>query len=258
MSVAVVTGSSSGIGRATAIELGAHGFELVLHGFQNLPGLQETARVIRSKNPNAKLLLVTADISQPAACRELVAASYRWSGSIEAWVNVAGADILTGQAADQDFDSKLEQLLAVDVQGTIRICRLVAEQIRAYKSQENRPCLINIGWDQATTGMEGEPGQLFCPAKAAIHAFTRSLALDLGTLARVNLIAPGWIQTRWGKEQVESYWGQRACKESLSARWGAVQDVAKAISWLCSDQATFINSQVIEVNGGLKAHQDRE
>ncbi len=257
MSVAVVTGSSSGIGRATAIELSAKGYDLVLHGFRNLSGLQETAREIRSKRPNAKLLLVTADISQPAACHELVTASYGWSESIDAWVNIAGADILTGYAAEKDFESKLEQLLAVDVQGTIRICRLVAEQIRANASQENRPCLINIGWDQATTGMEGEPGQLFCPTKAAIHAFTRSLALDLGKLARINLIAPGWIQTRWGAEHIESYWGQRACRESLSARWGSVQDVAEAISWICSDQAAFINSQVIEVNGGLKAHQDR-
>ena len=257
MSVAVVTGSSSGIGRATAIELAAQGFDVVLHGFQNVSGLQETAREICLKHPDTKLLLLTADISQASACQELVAASYRWRGSIAAWVNVAGADILTGHAAEKDFESKLEQLLAVDVKGTIRICRLVAEQIRADESPENRPCLINIGWDQATTGMEGEPGQLFCPAKAAIHAFTRSLALDLGKLARVNLIAPGWIQTRWGEEHIESYWGQRACKESLSNRWGSVQDVAKAISWLCSDQATFINSQVIEVNGGLKAHQDR-
>ena len=71
---------------------------------------------------------------------------------------------------------------------------------------------------------------------------------------RVNCIAPGWIQTEWG-EQTSGYWNQRAAQEALMNRWGNPKDIANAVAFLASDEASFISGQVLPVNGGFKFDQ---
>jgi NAD(P)-dependent dehydrogenase (short-subunit alcohol dehydrogenase family) len=109
--------------------------------------------------------------------------------------------------------------------------------------------IINIGWDQAETGMEGESGQLFGAAKAGVMAFTRSLALTLAPKVRVNCIAPGWIRTAWGESASEA-WQDRVRRETPLGRWGLPEDVASVARWLASPSASFITGQTIRVNGG--------
>lgn len=250
--VAVVTGSSSGIGRETAIELANRGYAVILHARSNLAGLQETARLIHAARPcpPTAVRCITTDISSPAACIALVQAAFAWRGSVDVWVHNAGADVLTGASAKLNFDERLRRLLDVDVAGTIRVSRLVA----ARMLQQVRPnqSMIHLGWDQAGLGMEGEPGQLFCTAKSAIEAFSRALAMTLSPHIRVNCVAPGWIKTQWGQESASEYWTQRATRESLLNRWGSPHDVASCIAWLASEQASFVNGQCIPVNGGRR------
>ena len=122
--------------------------------------------------------------------------------------------------------------------------------LRSADSCDDRS-ILNMGWDQAETGMEGDSGEMFAAAKGAIMAFTRSLALSLAPHVRVNCLAPGWICTEWGTEAPD-YWQQRARSEAALQRWGTPDDVAGAARFLVSPAATFITGQVIAVNGGSR------
>ncbi len=98
--------------------------------------------------------------------------------------------------------------------------------------------------------MAGDSGQLFAAVKGAIMAFSRSLARSLAPEVRVNCLAPGWIKTAWG-EGASECWQERAERESLLARWGTPEDVARVARFLVSPAAGFLTGQIIHVNGGF-------
>src|SRR5205085_666195 len=154
----------------------------------------------------------------------------------------AGADTLTGAAARWPFERKLQALLAVDVTATILLARDAGARMKAAGGG----VIVNVGWDQADTGMEGDSGQLFGATKAAVMAFTKSLALTLAPEVRVNCLAPGWIRTGWG-EGASGRWHERVRRETPLARWGTPADVARAARWLVSPEASFITGQVIRL-----------
>jgi 3-oxoacyl-[acyl-carrier protein] reductase len=250
---AVITGSSSGIGRATALELGRRGANVVLHGFRNIDGLQRTARHLSMQRVDTRS--VVADLSTNAGCESLVQAAYAWRNRVDIWVNNAGADVLTGTTSKISFSDKLERLWNVDVKATILLGRAVGERMCHQSPSETRPVIINIGWDQAQQGIEGDAGMLFCPTKSAVMAFSQALAQHLAPRVRVNCVAPGWIRTKWG-EGTSEYWDQRARNESLSGRWGEADDVAVAIGFLASPAADFLNSVTLPVNGGQRCYSE--
>jgi 3-oxoacyl-[acyl-carrier protein] reductase len=242
---AVVTGSSSGIGRAIALELAAAGADVVVHSRRNRAGAEETAAAVTALGRQAHV--VSADLAEAAQHADLVRQCFRWRERVDIWVNNAGADVLTGEAAELSFEDKLALLWRVDVQATIGLSRLVGERLR----QSEGGSLVNIGWDQAEVGMAGDSGEMFAAVKGAVMAFTRSLAKTLAPEVRVNCVAPGWIKTSWG-EQASDYWNDRAVGESLLARWGTPEDVARAVRFLVGPHSSFITGQIIHVNGGFR------
>jgi 3-oxoacyl-[acyl-carrier protein] reductase len=186
-----------------------------------------------------------ADLADRAAGDRLVDAAWEvWDG-LDAWLHIAGADVLTGPAAKLSFDEKLERLWAIDVVATIRLCRTVGRRMKEHRGG----AIVTVGWDQAETGMEGDSGELFAATKGAIMAFTRSLALSLAPTVRVNALAPGWIKTAWG-ESASAAWQERALRETPMARWGTPDDVARAARFLVGPDAAFLTGQVLRVNGG--------
>ncbi|HEX4128770.1 MAG TPA: SDR family oxidoreductase [Pirellulales bacterium] len=245
--IAVVTGSSSGIGRATALELARAGAMVIVHARQSAEDAAFVADEIRASGSEAEVIM--ADLSDADARETFVAKAWRWRGGIDIWVNNAGADVLTGDAARWSVEQKLETLWRVDVGATLACSRLVGVRMK----QRGHGVIVNTGWDQAEQGMAGESGEIFAATKGAIHAFTRSLAQSLAPEVRVNCVAPGWIRTSWG-EHASQAWQDRARRESLLARWGAVEDVARATHFLVSPAAEFINGQVLMVNGGLRRY----
>ena len=239
---ALVTGSSSGIGRAIALELAAAGANLILHGNQKEDAARKLAADLGEQGCRAELLLADfSDLQQVALFAEQA-----WNRApLDIWINNAGADVLTGDLAEASFEQKLEALWQVDVRATVALSRQVGQLMK----QRGSGVLLNIGWDQAEFGMEGDSGEMFTTTKGAVMAFTRSLAKSLAPEVRVNCLAPGWIRTDWG-ESASDYWQQRAKEESLLARWGTPADVAQAARFLVSPAANFITGQVLPVNGG--------
>jgi 3-oxoacyl-[acyl-carrier protein] reductase len=242
---AVVTGSSSGIGRATAIELARAGADVLVHARQNRAGADQTAGQVRSLGRQSHVVL--ADLAELAQQDRLAEAACQWR-PIDVWVNNAGADVLTGPLAGASFDEKLATLWRVDVVATLRLSRNVGARMMA----QGHGTIINVGWDRADSGMAGDSGELFATAKGAVMAATRSLAQSLAPEVRVNCVAPGWIRTAWG-ERASDQWQARAPRESLLGRWGEPEDVARVVAWLASPAAAFVNAQVIPVNGGRPA-----
>jgi 2-amino-4-hydroxy-6-hydroxymethyldihydropteridine diphosphokinase len=239
---ALVTGSTSGIGRAIALQLAAAGADVIVHG-RRVDAMSAVAREVEKYGVRAGGFLL--NLRDQVHCRGLVDFSFKLWGGVDIWVNNAGADTLTGEAGGWSFERKLEELWAVDVRATSMLSREVGQRMKAAGGG----VILNMGWDRAETGMEGDSGQLFAAAKGAVMAFTKSLALTLAPQVRVNCLAPGWIKTAWGENASQS-WQERAVREAPLGRWGTPDDVAKTARWLVSPAAAFVTGQIIRVNGG--------
>jgi 3-oxoacyl-[acyl-carrier protein] reductase len=239
---AVVTGSSSGIGRCIALELANAGAHILVHARKNEKGAEHVALHVRGVGRETRVVL--ADLCEPAEQDRLLETAWNWR-AIDVWINNAGTDVLTGEAAEWSFEDKLAMLWKVDVVATLRLSRAVGERMR----KRGHGVILNMGWDQAETGMAGDSGEMFGAVKGAVMAATRSLAKSLAPEVRVNCLAPGWIRTEWG-QRASDEWQQRAKRESLLARWGEPEDVARVACFLASPAAEFINGQVIPINGG--------
>jgi 3-oxoacyl-[acyl-carrier protein] reductase len=246
---ALVTGSSGGIGAAIASELAAAGANLVLHGNHHWEQAQELATKLQQKNVSIEVL--PCDLSASAERAAFVDRVWQIA-PLDILINNAGADVLTGQSANWSFDDKLAALWHVDVQATILLSRAFGCKMQ----ERGHGSIINIGWSQAETGMAGESGEFFAAAKGAVMAFTRSLAKSLAPQVRVNCVAPGWIQTKWG-DDAPQYWQNRAKCESLLARWGQPEDVARVVCFLASPESAFVNGQCLNVDGGFAGSADQ-
>ena len=153
----VVTGASSGIGRAIAVAFAAAGARVGLGFWRSSEAARALAGELGPGHP-----LLSADLSTPGGLRRRSCArrSRRWS-DVDVWVNNAGADVLTGEAGDWPAERKLDALLELDLKGTIRCSRLVAARMRPGG------CILNMGWDHATIdGMAGDDTQLHAAVKA--------------------------------------------------------------------------------------------
>jgi 3-oxoacyl-[acyl-carrier protein] reductase len=240
-----VTGASSGIGRAIAEQLAAQGATVLLTHRASLERAREVADAISARGGRA--LVAQADLGTCEACQRLVAQARDELGRLDVWVNNAGADVLTGEAAAWDWERKLDALLAVDLKGTIA-CSYAAGKV--MRDQERGGTILNMSWDHVATGMAGDDPQLFSAVKGGVLAFSKSLARALAPAVRVNVLSPGWIETSFA-EQADREFHRSVAEATPLRRWGRPQDVADAALYLASPEAAFITGQAINVNGGV-------
>jgi 3-oxoacyl-[acyl-carrier protein] reductase len=155
--------------------------------------------------------------------------------------------VLTGEAATWEWERKLDLLLAVDLKGTIACSYAIGEIMRG---QQTGGAIVNMSWDQVTSGMAGENPQLFSAVKGGVLAFSKSLARSLAPAVRVNVLCPGWIETSFA-EQADTEFRRSVADDTPLRRWGRPQDVANAALYLASPEAAFITGQAININGGV-------
>jgi 3-oxoacyl-[acyl-carrier protein] reductase len=242
---AVVTGASSGIGRAIAESYAAEGAVVLLTHRGSPDRAREVADAIVSRGGRA--LVRQADLATRDACERLVAGAHDELGRVDVWVNNAGADVVTGEAAEWEWEHKLDVLLAVDLKGTIACSYAVGDIMR---DQERGGAIVNMSWDHVTSGMAGKNPQLFSAVKGGVLAFSKSLALSLAPEVRVNVLCPGWIETSFG-EQADPDFRRSVARDTPLGRWGRPEDVAGAALYLASPESAFVTGHAINVNGGV-------
>jgi 3-oxoacyl-[acyl-carrier protein] reductase len=242
---ALVTGASSGIGRAIALAVARAGADVAITYRANEPGARQVEREIVTLGRRAAV--VRLDVTDDVSMRAVGPAARAALGRLDVWVNNAGADILTGSGASLSPMKKLDLLIAVDLRGTMLASWQAAEMLGA---QDEGGVIINMSWDHVLTGMPGLNPQLFAAVKGAVLAFSKSLARSVAPRVRVNVLAPGWIETSFGAG-VDTERRRTIAESTPLKRWGTPDDVAGAAVFLASPAAAFLTGQTIVVNGGL-------
>jgi 3-oxoacyl-[acyl-carrier protein] reductase len=241
----VVTGASSGIGRAIAEACAAEGATVLVTYRASADAAAEVAAGIAAAGGRAEV--ARADLATRAGCEALVAEAHARLGGLDAWVNNAGADVLTGPAASWEWERKLDHLLAVDLKGTIACCRAAGALMR----KAGGGAIVNMSWDHVTGGgMAGENPELFSAVKGGVLAYSRSLARSLAPEVRVNVLCPGWIETAFARDADPEFHDRVAASTPLG-RWGTPADVAAAAVGLVGPDAAFVTGQAVNVNGGV-------
>jgi 3-oxoacyl-[acyl-carrier protein] reductase len=241
----LVTGASSGIGRAIALAAARAGANVALTYRTSEPGAREVAGEIERLGRRAVVLPL--DLANAAQVAAVGPAALSALGRMDAWVNNAGADILTGAAASLSQAEKLDLLLAVDLRGTVLASWHAAELLAA---QPHGGVIVNVSWDHVLTGMQGINPQMYSAVKGGVLSFSKSLARSVAPRVRVNVVAPGWIETAFGEGLDEQTYAAVAASTPLQ-RWGTPDDVAGSVIFLASPAAKFLTGQTILVGGGV-------
>jgi 3-oxoacyl-[acyl-carrier protein] reductase len=241
----VVTGGSSGIGRAIALACAGAGADVLITYRRNRSGADEAAAELRALGRRVEVAAL--DLTDAAQIAALAGHARATFGRVDVWINNAGADILTAEFGRRPRTDKLDLVLAVDLRGTVLASWAAVDLMRA---QPTGGVIINMSWDHVSFGMEGENPGLYSAAKGGIMSFSKSLARDVAPNIRVNILAPGFIETAFGVD-ADPTWREEVARRTPLRRWGAPDDVAGAAVFLASDDAAFLTGQMILVNGGV-------
>jgi 3-oxoacyl-[acyl-carrier protein] reductase len=240
-----VSGASSGIGRAAAVALAKHGFDVAINYSASEAGARETARLAEAHG--AKTLIFGCDVSDDPAVKKMLAAVEAAFGRLDALVNNAGT---TSNVGPKDFDAmtaeEWDRVFAVNVRGVFQVTRAAVPMLRAAKGS-----VVNTA---SIVGLRPGPQPLpYAASKAAVVSLTKLLAINLGPDIRVNAVAPGWMEGEWMErmlgERYDDLMGRRA-KATPLKRVIDADDVAEVIlNLLVSNK--MVNGEVIIVDGGF-------
>ena len=247
--VALVTGSATGIGRTTAIELAKRGYDVVVNYSRSAGEARETVR--HCEAAGAQTLLEQCDVSDDGQVRRMLAQVEQTFGRLDALVNVAGITILAPQP---DIDAisveDWDRIFAVNVKGTFLTTRAAAPLLKA----SGRGAVVNLA-SIAGPRPTAQPIP-YAASKAAIVNMTKTLATVLAPEIRVNAVAPGWIEGSWMEKTLGEYYGrlmERRAKQTPLARVATFQDVAETVISLIEGNR-FVTGQTIVVDGGDAMH----
>ncbi len=239
--VAVVTGGARGIGRGIALELAQRGAKVVVNYNSRPDAADEVVQIIKGSGGDA--IAVQADVSQLDAAQKLIKAALDFGGRLDILVNNAGTtrDMLLAMMPEGDWDL----VIATNLKSAYNCSKAALKPMMRQKYGR----MVNI---TSVAGLSGNGGQTnYSASKAGLIGFTKSLAKEVGGRnITVNAVAPGFIPTDLTNEILGKI-QEEAIKATPLGRLGTVEDVAKAVAFLASDDAAFITGQVLSVDGGM-------
>jgi 3-oxoacyl-[acyl-carrier protein] reductase len=242
--VALITGASSGIGRATAEAMGRQGARVGVNYCKNQVGAEQAAETIRKAGSEA--LVLRADVTRNADVLAMVEAVRKEWGRIDILVNNAG-DLLARHTLANMTEEYWDLIMALNLKSAFLCVKAVWEEMVARKSG----CIVNVSSIAGRNG--GGPGvAAYAAAKGGLLTYTKSLAKELAPHGvRVNGIAPGVIATPYHERYSPAEVMQRLVALIPLGRAGTSEEIADVIVFLASPAARYITGETIEVNGGM-------
>jgi len=239
---ALVTGASRGIGRAIAVALARGGAHVALNYAGNEAAAKEALGLVEQAGAG-RARLFRFDVADPAACAEAVDQVVGDFGGVQILVNNAGiaVDQLVMRLKDADWQRQLD----VNLTGAFNLIRAVTRPMMKARAGS----IVNL---TSVVGEMGNAGQAaYAATKAGLVGLTKSVARELASRnIRVNAVAPGYIDTDMTSALPEAA-RQKMAEMIPLGRLGTAEDVAGAVAWLCSDQASYVTGEVLRVNGGM-------
>ncbi len=239
---AVITGSSRGIGAAIALRLAKDGCNIALNDlnegmFENNTILDE----IRGLGVEAEIFC--ADVSKYDQCETMVKAVKERFGTIDILINNAGItrDGLMARMPEEQYD----MVIAVNQKSVFNMMKLAGNVMIRQKHGR----IVNLA---SVAGLYGNPGQInYSASKAAIIGMTKTAAKELGSRnINVNAVAPGFIQTPMTDKLTDEQ-KSKMLEAIAMKRYGTVDEIAGVVSFLCSEDSSYVTGQTIEISGGL-------
>lgn len=242
--VAIVTGSSSGIGQAIAIRLGSEGAKVVVDYRGKLDGAEATKRQIEDAGGEA--IIVQADVSKLGDVQRLVDEAWKQLGSCDILVNNAGVEKGADfwDVTEEDYDTVLD----VNLKGVFFLTQAFVRKLREAKKPGRVINISSVHEDMAFPHFS-----TYCAAKGGLRMLTRDLAVELGPLGiTINNIAPGAIATPINTSLLEDKAKLEALLKNIPlARLGKPEEVAGVAAFLASDDAAYVTGSTYVIDGGL-------
>jgi len=243
---AIITGSGTGVGAATALSLARRGYDVLINYSRSEAQARESEAACREAGANT--LLVRGDVSQDADCRALAKAALQAWGRLDALVNNAGVSLFGAAAAWDALDAQaFQQVLGVNALGTFQMVRACAPHLKAA-----RGAIVNLSSVAGSLGIGSSIP--YIASKGAINAMTLHLARTLAPEIRVNAVCPAFITSRWFVDGLgqDGFDQLKARSESSTplGRASTPEDVAEAIAWLV-DGAPTVTGELIQLDAGM-------
>jgi len=242
---ALITGSATGVGAATALQLAQRGWNVVVNYSRSEQEAQETAAACRAAG--ADVLVLQADVSQDADCRRLVDETVARWGRLDALVNNAGTSVFGEEAKWDALDAQVfQRILGVNAVGTFQMVRAAVPHLKAAQGS-----IVNVS---SVAGALGIGSSIpYIASKGAINSMTLHLARSLAPEIRVNAVCPGFITSRWFARGLGEAAADKARQTYEStvplARASTPEDVAESIVWLVTGARTVTGELVLLDSG---------